>query len=113
LCASWTKRSRCSSTRTTRIRASTAGRTSRSARDRDLARAPWLTVRDSELAIIAKPFIRNEDDSKFRCLVEGCTKLFKALNFAEKHIMNKHGELVESRLHAVRRERPSAIRPSP
>lgn len=38
--------------------------------------------------------IKQEDEGKFRC--KTCLKLFKATNFVEKHIANKHPELVDS-----------------
>ena len=36
--------------------------------------------------------IKQEDEGKFRC--KQCNKLFKAISFVEKHVANKHGELV-------------------
>ena len=47
----------------------------------------------SELAKVAEPFIKQEDEGKFRC--KTCQKLFKATSFVEKHIANKHSELVK------------------
>lgn len=49
---------------------------------------------DEELAKVAEPFIKQEDEGKFRC--KTCQKLFKATSFVEKHIANKHPELVKS-----------------
>lgn len=46
-----------------------------------------------ELARAADPFIKQEDEGKFRC--KTCQKLFKATSFVEKHIANKHPELVK------------------
>ncbi len=46
-----------------------------------------------ELAKVAEPFIKQEDEGKFRC--KTCQKLFKATSFVEKHIANKHPELVK------------------
>jgi hypothetical protein len=37
--------------------------------------------------------VKQEDEGKFRC--KTCQKLFKATSFVEKHIANKHGELVK------------------
>ena len=47
-----------------------------------------------ELAKVAEPYIKQEDEGKFRC--KTCQKLFKATSFVEKHIANKHSELVKS-----------------
>ena len=46
-----------------------------------------------ELSKAAEPFIKQEDEGKFRC--KTCQKLFKATSFVEKHIANKHPELVK------------------
>ena len=40
-----------------------------------------------------EPSIKQEDEGKFRC--KTCQKLFKATSFVEKHIANKHPELVK------------------
>jgi hypothetical protein len=40
-----------------------------------------------------EPYIKQEDEGKFRC--KTCQKLFKATSFVEKHIANKHPELVK------------------
>ena len=48
----------------------------------------------SELTKIVEPYIKQEDEGKFRC--KTCQKLFKATSFVEKHIANKHPELVKS-----------------
>jgi len=48
---------------------------------------------DEELSKAAEPFIKQEDEGKFRC--KTCQKLFKATSFVEKHIANKHPELVK------------------
>lgn len=37
--------------------------------------------------------MKQEDEGKFRC--KTCQKLFKATSFVEKHIANKHPELVK------------------
>ena len=39
-----------------------------------------------------EPYLKQEDEGKFRC--KTCQKLFKATAFVEKHIANKHPELV-------------------
>ena len=46
-----------------------------------------------ELSKVAEPYIKQEEEGKFRC--KTCTKLFKATSFVEKHIANKHPELVK------------------
>ena len=46
-----------------------------------------------ELSKVAEPYIKQEDEGKFRC--KTCQKLFKATSFVEKHIANKHPELVK------------------
>jgi hypothetical protein len=46
-----------------------------------------------ELARAVEPYIKQEDEGKFRC--KTCQKLFKATSFVEKHIANKHPELVK------------------
>jgi Arsenite-resistance protein 2 len=47
-----------------------------------------------ELSKVAEQFIKQEDEGRFRC--KTCQKLFKATSFVEKHIANKHPELVKS-----------------
>ncbi|KAF3481884.1 mucin-like protein 1 [Arthroderma uncinatum] len=37
-------------------------------------------------------FVKQEDESKFRCKVPECTKLFKAQNFWRKHVKKRHEE---------------------
>lgn len=49
---------------------------------------------DEELTKTVEPYIKQEDEGKFRC--KTCQKLFKATSFVEKHIANKHSELVKS-----------------
>ncbi|SNX87968.1 related to Arsenite-resistance protein 2 (ASR2) [Melanopsichium pennsylvanicum] len=55
---------------------------------------------DAELMAAALPFIKEEEKEKHRCTVEvnggQCGKLFKAVNFVQKHILNKHRALIES-----------------
>lgn len=46
-----------------------------------------------ELSKAAEPHIKQEDEGKFRC--KTCQKLFKATSFVEKHIANKHSELMK------------------
>ena len=46
-----------------------------------------------ELSKAAETNIKQEDEGKFRC--KHCQKLFKATTFVEKHIANKHPELVK------------------
>jgi len=48
---------------------------------------------EEELSKAAEPFMKQEDESKYRC--KTCQKLFKATSFVEKHIANKHSELVK------------------
>ncbi|KAH9927144.1 uncharacterized protein BXZ73DRAFT_90826 [Epithele typhae] len=48
---------------------------------------------EEELARACEQFIKQEDEGKFRC--KTCQKLFKATSFVEKHILNKHSELVK------------------
>ncbi|KAI0269296.1 hypothetical protein BC834DRAFT_951531 [Gloeopeniophorella convolvens] len=49
---------------------------------------------DEELSKIVEPYIKQEDEGKYRC--KTCQKLFKATSFVEKHIANKHTELIKS-----------------
>ena len=53
-----------------------------------------LIYNTSELTKTVEPYIKQEDEGKFRC--KTCQKLFKATSFVEKHIANKHPELVKS-----------------
>ncbi|KAG6850019.1 hypothetical protein H0H93_002468, partial [Arthromyces matolae] len=48
---------------------------------------------DEELSKAVEPYLKQEDEGKFRC--KTCQKLFKATSFVEKHIANKHPELVK------------------
>ena len=48
----------------------------------------------SELSKACETLIKQEDEGKFRC--KTCQKLFKATSFVEKHIANKHPELVKN-----------------
>ncbi|WAQ91949.1 hypothetical protein PtA15_15A342 [Puccinia triticina] len=47
---------------------------------------------DDEIHRLCQPQIIDEGAGKFRC--KSCSKLFKAMNFIEKHIMSKHGEVI-------------------
>lgn len=47
----------------------------------------------SELSKAVEPHLKQEDEGKFRC--KTCQKLFKATAFVEKHIANKHPELIK------------------
>ncbi|KAA1086717.1 hypothetical protein PGT21_009587 [Puccinia graminis f. sp. tritici] len=47
---------------------------------------------DDEIHRLCQPQITDEGAGKFRC--KSCSKLFKAMNFIEKHIMSKHGEVI-------------------
>lgn len=53
--------------------------------------SPYLFRR--ELGKAVEQHIKQEDEGKFRC--KNCQKLFKATSFVEKHIANKHPELVK------------------
>lgn len=46
-----------------------------------------------ELAKLVEPYIKQEDEGKFRC--KECQKLFKATAFVEKHVANKHPEHIK------------------
>lgn len=48
---------------------------------------------EHELSKACEAHIKQEDEGKFRC--KTCQKLFKATSFVEKHIANKHGDLVK------------------
>jgi hypothetical protein len=52
----------------------------------------WILV-CRELTKATEPFIKQEDEGKFRC--KTCQKLFKATSFVEKHVANKHPTLVK------------------
>jgi len=49
---------------------------------------PMEEAMDEEL----KKFVKQEDDSKFRCKVPNCTKLFKGEPFWKKHVEKRHEE---------------------
>lgn len=46
-------------------------------------------------------YIKQEDESKFRCKVPECTKLFKAEHFWRKHVEKRHTEWFEKIQHDV------------
>lgn len=46
-----------------------------------------------ELSKAVEQYIKQEDEGRFRC--KTCQKLFKATSFVEKHVANKHPELVK------------------
>ncbi|KAI0751499.1 hypothetical protein C8Q80DRAFT_579948 [Daedaleopsis nitida] len=48
---------------------------------------------EEELSKGCESYIKQEDEGKFRC--KTCQKLFKATSFVEKHIANKHSDLVK------------------
>jgi hypothetical protein len=50
-------------------------------------------VLQRELTKAVEPHVKQEDEGKFRC--KTCQKLFKATSFVEKHIANKHPDLVK------------------
>lgn len=55
---------------------------------RKLGGKPVEEALEDELA----RFVRQEDESKFRCKVPECTKLFKAIHFWRKHVEKRHPE---------------------
>ncbi|TIA80398.1 hypothetical protein E3P77_02387 [Wallemia ichthyophaga] len=48
---------------------------------------------DEQVTAVVSKLIKKEDENKFRCLE--CTKLFRATEFIEKHILNKHSEMID------------------
>ncbi|KZO94909.1 hypothetical protein CALVIDRAFT_565311 [Calocera viscosa TUFC12733] len=54
---------------------------------------------DAEVHRLVMPHVQQEDEGKYRCKV--CTKLFKASNFVEKHVSNKHAELLQEQLDVI------------
>ncbi|KAH8929903.1 hypothetical protein BT69DRAFT_11011 [Atractiella rhizophila] len=67
---------------------------------------------DEELHKLCIPYVKHEDEGKFRCKVKECNKLFKALNFIEKHIANKHPEILGDRLEKLKYFNAYALDPS-
>lgn len=70
--------------------------------DEELAKLDW---RDPEQHAKSKmrSFMKEEGEFRFRCLVEDCGKLFKAAEFVEKHLLNKHPN-VQTLVDAARAE---------
>ena len=64
----------------------------------DISLSPLLMYL-RELSKAAADHIKQEDEGKFRC--KNCQKLFKAATFVEKHIANKHPELVKAAMQDV------------
>lgn len=87
-------------------------------KDKDVTRADlrWLEAFDSKIAVVinrdgvdprdyggkdyqeelslaAEPYVRQEGEGKYRC--KHCQKLFIASSFVEKHVANKHPELLK------------------
>ncbi|KAJ4345749.1 uncharacterized protein N0V89_011884 [Didymosphaeria variabile] len=58
---------------------------------RKLGGKPLEEAVEDELA----KYVKQEDESKWRCKVPECTKLFKGQNFWRKHIEKRHAEWVE------------------
>lgn len=54
------------------------------------------TKLEDERETMAAPHVTKEDEGKWRC--QACKKLFKAQEFVEKHVLNKHPELVKSEM---------------
>lgn len=52
---------------------------------------PTEQALDDEL----RKFVKQEDESKFRCKVPDCVKLFKGENFWRKHVEKRHAEWLE------------------
>ena len=55
--------------------------------------SPHVIFFESALTKAVEPHVKQEDEGKFRC--KTCQKLFKAPSFVEKHIVNKHPDLVK------------------
>ena len=41
-------------------------------------------------------YVKQEDESKFRCKVPDCTKLFKGKDFWKKHVEKRHADWLEA-----------------
>ncbi|PVF96753.1 hypothetical protein CPB86DRAFT_736235 [Serendipita vermifera] len=54
------------------------------------------TKLDDERAQLIRPHVGKEDEAKWRCTL--CKKLFKASEFVEKHILNKHTEVFKTQM---------------
>ncbi|KAJ5218039.1 uncharacterized protein N7498_000138 [Penicillium cinerascens] len=59
---------------------------------RKLGGKPVDEALEDELA----KYVKQEDDSRYRCKVPECTKLFKADTFWRKHVEKRHAEWLES-----------------
>lgn len=64
---------------------------------------------DAELMAAALPYIKEEEKEKHRCTVQvnggaQCGKLFKAVIFVQKHILNKHRAFIETAAQAALEE---------
>lgn len=46
-------------------------------------------------------YVKQEDESKWRCKVPECTKLFKGYNFWRKHVEKRHAEWLEELKHGI------------
>jgi len=53
----------------------------------------------SERSRMTAPHVSKEEEGKWRC--HECKKLFKAAEFVEKHVLNKHEELCKTQLEEV------------
>src|ERR1700761_8496103 len=58
-----------------------------------LNHANQIILSHRELTKACEMHIKQEDEGKFRC--KQCNKLFKAMAFVEKHVANKHAELIK------------------
>jgi hypothetical protein len=59
-----------------------------------------ILIPHSELGTMTAPHVNQEDEGKWRC--SQCKKLFRAPVFVEKHVYNKHPELVKPVVEEVR-----------
>jgi len=64
----------------------------------DVSKTGVLPQQEFEERLVRGAFAQ-EDDQKYRCIVEDCTKLFKGESFVRKHIYKRHQEWLE---HALR-----------
>jgi len=64
-----------------------------------LYRLLGLTVLSSERPAMTASLILKVEEGKWRC--KECKKLFKATEFVEKHILNKHVDLIKSQMDEV------------
>lgn len=47
----------------------------------------------------------NEDEGRWRCAADGCTKLFKSSEFLQKHLLLKHVQGLDDSLRVVSKEK--------